>query len=157
VTQWPGAGARPTETERNVGHGHVFPRPDGRRSACGGPGMCGRCGEDSVHRAAHERDVEAATAPSLALLRDALDRLTDGDRPASRAALRSLLGTALDALTAALVPAEPPEPVVPGFYRDERAHSRACGLIPHGHGHACHVNCPTCHGRIDFEGAFLGA
>ena len=30
--------------------------------------------------------------------------------------------------------------------RDERPHSRACGIIPHDHGTGCHSNCPTCGG-----------
>ena len=29
---------------------------------------------------------------------------------------------------------------------DQRPHSRACGMISHPHGAACHPNCPTCHG-----------
>lgn len=32
---------------------------------------------------------------------------------------------------------------------DERPHSRACGIIRHQHGPACHPNCPTCHGIDD--------
>jgi hypothetical protein len=35
--------ARPPDAARNVGHGHVFPRPDGRRLPCGGPGACPTC------------------------------------------------------------------------------------------------------------------
>lgn len=31
--------------------------------------------------------------------------------------------------------------------RDERPHSRACGMHPHDHGTACSTNCPTCQGR----------
>jgi hypothetical protein len=30
----------------NTGHGHVFPRPDGMRARCGGPGMCSECSRD---------------------------------------------------------------------------------------------------------------
>lgn len=28
---------------RNVGHGHVNPRPDGLKARCGGPALCGQC------------------------------------------------------------------------------------------------------------------
>lgn len=31
--------------------------------------------------------------------------------------------------------------------RDNRPHSRACGIGPHEHGPACHSNCPTCGGK----------
>lgn len=30
--------------------------------------------------------------------------------------------------------------------KDNRPHSRACGITPHEHGTWCHSNCPTCHG-----------
>ena len=30
-------------------------------------------------------------------------------------------------------------------------HSRACGIRRHAHGSDCHQNCPTCHGRDDFD------
>ena len=30
---------------------------------------------------------------------------------------------------------------------DQRPHSRACGIVSHQHGPACHTNCPTCHGQ----------
>lgn len=32
----------------NTGHGHVWPRPDGVRARCGGPGVCGTCALDYV-------------------------------------------------------------------------------------------------------------
>lgn len=32
----------------NVGHGHVFPRADGHRMRCGGPGLCHECSRDKV-------------------------------------------------------------------------------------------------------------
>jgi hypothetical protein len=35
----------------NVGHGHVFPRPDGRVARCGGPGICRECSRDAGLRA----------------------------------------------------------------------------------------------------------
>lgn len=30
--------------------------------------------------------------------------------------------------------------------RDNRPHSRACGIVPHPHGDGCHPTCPVCHG-----------
>lgn len=41
------------ENLRNTGHGHVFPRPDGVRSRCGGPATCDDCHAD------HEAKVKA--------------------------------------------------------------------------------------------------
>ncbi|MHA5542622.1 hypothetical protein ACVSLQ_05755, partial [Pseudomonas aeruginosa] len=31
----------------NVGHGHVFPRADGVKMRCGGPGLCSECAADA--------------------------------------------------------------------------------------------------------------
>lgn len=31
--------------------------------------------------------------------------------------------------------------------KDRRPHCRACNILPHEHGPACHNNCQTCHGR----------
>jgi hypothetical protein len=42
---------------RNEGHGHVFPRPDGIRARCGGPGICGVCAAD-LARQRQARDPE---------------------------------------------------------------------------------------------------
>lgn len=33
---------------RNEGHGHVWPRPDGVRARCGGPGICDVCSKDQA-------------------------------------------------------------------------------------------------------------
>ena len=40
---------------QNTGHGHVFPRPDGVRARCGGPGMCAECSRDLARQHAGER------------------------------------------------------------------------------------------------------
>jgi hypothetical protein len=40
------ANMHPT-TRGNYGHGHVFPRPDGVKARCGGPGLCNECSRDS--------------------------------------------------------------------------------------------------------------
>lgn len=45
--------------EENTGHGHVYPRPDGQRTRCGGPGRCPACTADGL---------EAATAWTAAAL-----------------------------------------------------------------------------------------
>jgi len=35
----------------NSGHGHVFPRPDGVKARCGGPGLCPECSRDAARAA----------------------------------------------------------------------------------------------------------
>lgn len=40
--------------DRNTGHGHVFPRPDGVRARCGGPGICLDCSRDLARKNAQE-------------------------------------------------------------------------------------------------------
>lgn len=37
-------------TGTNTGHGHVFPRPDGVRARCGGPGLCKDCSSDLARK-----------------------------------------------------------------------------------------------------------
>lgn len=34
----------------NVGHGHVYPRTDGVKARCGGPGICKECSSDLAHQ-----------------------------------------------------------------------------------------------------------
>ncbi len=34
-------------SNRNVGHGHVWERPDGMKARCGGPEMCRECADDA--------------------------------------------------------------------------------------------------------------
>ena len=46
---------------QNVGHGHVFGRPDGVRARCGGPGFCAECSRDLArHKAGLPREEEVA-------------------------------------------------------------------------------------------------
>jgi hypothetical protein len=35
----------------NIGHGHVFPRPDGVKARCGGPAICMECAGDQARKA----------------------------------------------------------------------------------------------------------
>ena len=35
---------------KNFGHGHVYPRPDGVKARCGGPGLCPRCSDDLARK-----------------------------------------------------------------------------------------------------------
>jgi hypothetical protein len=35
---------------QNIGHGHVFPRPDGVRARCGGPALCPACARDLARK-----------------------------------------------------------------------------------------------------------
>lgn len=37
-------------TDQNVGHGHVYPRPDGVRARCGGPSICSECAKDAARQ-----------------------------------------------------------------------------------------------------------
>lgn len=36
---------------KDLGHGHVYPRPDGARARCGGPALCSRCRADAESQA----------------------------------------------------------------------------------------------------------
>ena len=45
------------KARRNTGHGHVYPRPDGRRTRCGGPGICHLCFRDAARAADKARNV----------------------------------------------------------------------------------------------------
>src|SRR5689334_18771042 len=45
-------------SNKNTGHGHVYPRPDGVKARCGGPSLCSECARDYA-RYAREKDAEA--------------------------------------------------------------------------------------------------
>lgn len=34
----------------NIGHGWVYPRPDGVKARCGGPALCSACARDLAHK-----------------------------------------------------------------------------------------------------------
>lgn len=56
--------AHPAPVEQvgtNVGHGHVFPRADGVKMRCGGPGLCSECAAD----ASRARAALAQPSPTL--------------------------------------------------------------------------------------------
>ena len=55
------AAQKPQEPERapgglNVGHGHVTPRPDGKRMRCGGPSICAQCAKEAAQKKASYQD-----------------------------------------------------------------------------------------------------
>jgi hypothetical protein len=143
---------RPDPGALNVGHGHVHPRPDGRRARCGGPGLCGTCSAEATQKYAEEWARHEAARGALNDVAAALADLR-ADSPASRERLIAFLAPAHEALSALLAVEEPPPPPPEGNPHglDVRVHARACGIVPHGHGSACHRLCPTCGGRADFE------
>ena len=49
----------------NYGHGHVWDRPDGMKQRCGGPGICGECGNLQALF-----DAAQAGKPSVVSLQD---------------------------------------------------------------------------------------
>jgi hypothetical protein len=59
----------------NQGHGHVFPRPDGARARCGGPGICSKCQSDAERKAAEQ----ARRAADELIVHDAALGLYDGE------------------------------------------------------------------------------
>jgi len=42
------------QANQNVGHGHVFPRPDGVKARCGGPVICAECARDAARKAVQD-------------------------------------------------------------------------------------------------------
>ena len=99
----------PPLAARNVGHGHVFARPDGRRARCGGPALCPECSKDATLLAA--RDADAAVA--VGRLRAVVALLEDpGARP-PRAVVLEHLRAALADLGPALPPEAPDAPDAP--------------------------------------------
>lgn len=45
-----GKGEQSCGPRQNTGHGHVFPRADGVRARCGGPGLCKECSVDKSRK-----------------------------------------------------------------------------------------------------------
>ena len=61
-------------SDQNTGHGHVFPRPDGLKARCGGPGLCSECSRDLARKnqqagasgeAVHPLKAESSAPASL--------------------------------------------------------------------------------------------
>ena len=78
-----------TRVNPNVGHGHVFPRPDGMKTRCGGPALCSECAKDLAFKEAETVN----TASELERLKTGIEeicrqRLTP---PKVRAQLRYLV------------------------------------------------------------------
>lgn len=68
-------------TIKNSGHGHVYPRADGIKLPCGGPGLCAECTQDSHHKTIEETvgtldDLPKATPPAGVSGREAIERMT---------------------------------------------------------------------------------
>jgi hypothetical protein len=60
----------------NRGHGHVFPRPDGKVARCGGPAICSVCAGDLARKNAMEQHPSAPPeAKGYVVATDALERL----------------------------------------------------------------------------------
>lgn len=54
-------------SDTNTGHGHVYPRPDGVKARCGGPGICSECASALArkqHEASTAKDVARASNPN---------------------------------------------------------------------------------------------
>lgn len=47
------------EQNKNTGHGHVRPRPDGMKARCGGPGLCRECAKELGEAKATARELES--------------------------------------------------------------------------------------------------
>ena len=75
-------------TGLNVGHGHIFPRPDGHRAKCGGSAICPECKKDMARKAADESNCHGLADEFMAL---------DG---AAKSHLSTLFGVAQEAVAA---------------------------------------------------------
>lgn len=54
-----------SDDQRNTGHGHVYPRPDGVKARCGGPVICAECARDAARKAVEDSgELLAATLPT---------------------------------------------------------------------------------------------
>ena len=63
------------ERSERVNHGHVYPRPDGAKARCGGPGFCRQCRREAMGIEVPPLDQVSLWAPRQdpwvqALLRD---------------------------------------------------------------------------------------
>ena len=51
----------------NQGHGHVWPRPDGVKMRCGGPGLCRECSGDQSDKLKSECTTTLEVQPDGSL------------------------------------------------------------------------------------------
>ncbi len=58
-----------------LGHGHVFPRPDGAKARCGGPALCADCRSDQAK--ADAGTYNQLTAEQIAQRKAAMDAHPD--------------------------------------------------------------------------------
>jgi len=72
-------------SEKNVGHGHVYPRPDGMKARCGGPAICSECAADLARQDRDAKESRLAAKKELTRLREALQFIRDLE-PGSRGA-----------------------------------------------------------------------
>lgn len=75
---------------KNTGHGHVFPRPDGVRARCGGPGLCAECSRDLARK--NDEPPKAETPPTsngMSLLDEARQFVAEGHK--GRSLVKQLL------------------------------------------------------------------
>lgn len=74
----------PGEPGMNVGHGHVFKRPDGHKARCGGPGLCAVCSKDQARKgqlkaaAGVLAEAAASPVPTTADLANMVDTIVGG-------------------------------------------------------------------------------
>lgn len=57
----------------NVGHGHVFPRPDGVKARCGGPALCAECKQDLAAKNLQEQPPSKERDEAIAIANRWLD------------------------------------------------------------------------------------
>lgn len=59
----------PAQQGDNVGHGHVYPRPDGVKARCGGPAICKECALDFARKNAEQPKAQPSSAEVVAWVR----------------------------------------------------------------------------------------
>jgi hypothetical protein len=89
----------PSPRSLNVGHGHVFPRPDGKKTRCGGVGICPECTQQATLKEGAEAEIRGREAEARGRLTAICGVLEDPEAPAKRAwlldelrAVQALLG-----------------------------------------------------------------
>jgi len=51
-----------SDEQSNTGHGHVYPRADGVKARCGGPGLCEVCSADQARKQQEHAPADFDTA-----------------------------------------------------------------------------------------------